>query len=105
MSDPITPSDSQLAIIANNNPYLISALRRLFEKAGAETPSETESIALSAGLAEAKADQALSVLHQILDMLEAVATMPPVRKAEEYQDLAPIYVLSRSDTLADLAPV
>lgn len=104
MSEPITPTDDQLAIIANNNPYLINALRALFEQAGTLSPSLIDEAVLAAGNAEASANQANASIEGLISVLQLIALTPNIEPKIQ-DDLTPPYQFIQPDTLTDLAPL
>ena len=57
--DPKTPTRNQLFKVLQNH-ELVRIFERLFERAGDTTPTETEEISIAAGIADSKANQAIS---------------------------------------------
>lgn len=83
MADPVTPTNEELAIIANDNPYLIESLRQLFDRAGTLTPDDIdeinvliEEVSIASGIANTAANQANDSLNRIADSVELIAQAP-----------------------------
>lgn len=105
-----TPTDAELAKIANNDPYMIVALRRLFTQAGTLTPEDIstltiaiEGVGFQASSAGNQASQANDTLDRLMTALELAALAPRIENIKE-DNLTPVNEPRQQDTLADLAP-
>jgi hypothetical protein len=116
MSNPVTPTDELLAKIANNDIYLINALRALFDQAGTLSPDLIDEALLAAGNAENSANQANSSIDRLARAVELLALNPKHTHIDENTDLTPSEITQeRSDDLTpsiitqglqdDLSPV
>jgi hypothetical protein len=101
MSNPVTPTDAQLSMITKD-PYMLIALRALFDQAGTLTPDQIQELEL--GSAYNKANQATASIDRLASVLEMVALMPNKVHTEQ-DDLTPRYEIVMKDSLVDLAPV
>lgn len=104
MSEPVTPTDDQLSIIANGNPYLINSLRALFDQSGTLSPGLIEEALIASGNATTSANQAIASIDRLSQALEMVA-LTPMNELIEKSDLSPIQNFNQTITLAELAPV
>lgn len=103
MSEPVTPTDDLLAKLANGDPYLIIALRQLFDQAGTLSPSLIEEALLAAGNAGTAANQANASIEKLADAVTLLAHAPQKEGAIIPGDLSPINVVI--DKCDDLSPV
>ena len=68
-------SRSQIAKIVGNDPEAIKQFEKLFAQSDAQ-PTDLDQVAVSAGIADSKAGQALDQLQRIADALELIASNP-----------------------------
>ena len=88
MSDPVTPSRTQLAKVADNDFETTRALERLFEVSGTETPDAIDNAVVSADIAGARASQALGSIQRTIESLQDVSIAAGIADTKATQALS-----------------
>lgn len=88
MVDRLRLSRSQIAKIVGNDPEAIKQFERLFQQADTQETGVDE-VAIAAGLADGKANQALDLLQRISDALEVLALAPVPVVPSPIDDISP----------------
>lgn len=81
-------SRAQIAKIVGNDPEAIKQFERLFTQSDAQTAG-IDDVAIAAGVADGKANEALATLQRIADALETLALTPVDSPVAAVDDLAP----------------
>jgi len=88
MVDRLRLTRDQIARFVGNDPQAIRQIEKLFLQSDTQDAGLLE-IALTAGIADGKANDALAILQRIADALETVAVAPLPQVVAEHDDLVP----------------